>query len=385
MVSQPRGSTCTQGSSVQPNECYDRAVAALDQHLSIPIQGSLTQTTVFRTLVGMAAMQQSIHSISSLLQRSPCETSLRRHLAKLSMDDLEAVNTAILGHSLSSVLTPGRAYTFAIDYTNDPYYGTVVPNNEGYVIRSQLKKSTNDFYSYVTVYAITRNRQVTLAVYPVTKGTSRVAYIARCLDAITAAGLAIQALCLDREFYAYDVIEFLTTENVPCIIPVRKHSHAMKQLLNGTQSRFGDYIMHGKTPLNLKIAIAVTYAKGKREKHGAENLGYVVNGIDWHPRKIHETYRSRFAIESSYRMRNQVKPRTSTRNPVIRYLFAIIAFLLRNLWMAVLWTRISPVKPGPRTIEMRTFRFDQFRLMIWEAVRSTLKIVRIIPALRNSG
>ena len=103
MVSQPRGSTCTQGSSVQPNECYDRAVAALDQHLSIPIQGSLTQTTVFRTLVGMAAMQQSIHSISSLLERSPCETSLRRHLAKLSMDDLEAVNTAILGHSLSSV------------------------------------------------------------------------------------------------------------------------------------------------------------------------------------------------------------------------------------------------------------------------------------------
>ena len=385
MVPQPRDTTCTQGSSIRPNQCFDLAVAALDQHLSIPIQGSLTQTTVFRTLVGMAAMQQSIHSISSLLERSPCETSLRYHLAKLSMADLEAVNTAILSHELSSVLKPGRAYTFAIDYTNDPYYGSAVPENEGYIIRSQLKKSTNDFYSYVTVYAITRNRQVTLAVYPVTKGTSKVAYITRCLEAITAAGLTIQALCLDREFYAYDVIEFLITENVPCIIPVKKQSVAMKQLLNGTQSRFGDYIMHGKTPLNLKIAIAVTYAKGKREKHGVENLGYVVEGVDWNPQKIHTTYRSRFAIESSYRMRNKVKPRTSTRNPVIRYLCAIISFLLRNLWMAVLWTRFSPMKPGPRTIEMGAFRFDQFRLMIWEAVRSTLKIVRNIPALRNPG
>ena len=170
MVPQPRGSTCTQGSSVRPKECYDLAVSALDQHLSIPIQGSLTQTTVFRTLVGMAAMQQSIHSISSLLERSPCETSLRYHLAKLSMADLEAVNTAILGHNLSSVLKPGKAYTFAIDYTNDPYYGSAVPENERYVIRSQLKKSTNDFSTYVPVYVITRNRQVTLTVHPVTKG-----------------------------------------------------------------------------------------------------------------------------------------------------------------------------------------------------------------------
>ena len=375
MVPQPRGSTCTQGSSVRPNQCYDLAVAALDQHLSIPIQGSLTQLTVFRTLVGMAAMQQSIHSISSLLVQSPCETSLRYHLDKLQMDDLEAVNTAILASELSSVLTPGKAYIFAIDYTNDPYYGSVVAENKGYVIRSRLKQSTNDFYSYVTVYAITRNRQVTLAVYPVTRGTSKVASIARCLDAITAAGLTIQALGLDRVFYAYDVIEFLTTAQVPFILPVRKHSQAMKELLNGTQSRFGDYIMHGRIPLNLKIAIAVTYAKGKREKHGIENLGYVVDGVDWNPQKIHNTYRSRFAIESSYRMRNKVKPRTSTRNPMIRYLFAIISFLLRNLWMAVLWTRFSPMKPGPRTIEMCAFRFDQFRLMIWDAVRSTLKIV----------
>jgi len=86
------------------------------------------------------------------------------------------------------------------------------------------------------------------------------------------------------------------------------------------------------------------------------------------PRKIHELYRSRFSIESSYRMRNQVKPRISTRNPVIHSLFAIISFLLRNLWMAVLWTRFSSVKPGPRTIEMCAFRFDQFRLFIREAV-----------------
>ena len=180
MVSQTGSSTCIHSSFVHPKECFALAVAALDHHVTIPIQGSLTQLTVFRTLVGMAAMQQSVHSISTLLERSPCETSLRYHLRKIRMDDLEAVNMAILGYDLSSVFKSGRAYTFAIDFTHDPYYGSVVPDNEGYIIRSRLKKSTNDFYSYVTVYAITRNRQVTLAVYPVTKGISKVAYIARC-------------------------------------------------------------------------------------------------------------------------------------------------------------------------------------------------------------
>lgn len=383
MVSQTGSRPCTDVSYVRPKECCDLAVTALNRHIIIPIQGSLTQTTTFRTLVGMAVERQSIHSISSLLEKSPCETSLRYHLAKLRMDDLEAANSTILTHSISSVLKPGKAYMFAIDYTNDPYYGTVSPENEGYVIRSRLKKSTNEFYSYVTVYAITLDHQVTLAVYPVTQGTSKVAYIARCLDAITTAGLRIQALCLDREFYARKVIDFLTTVRIPFILPVRKHSRAMKQLLNGTKSRFGEYIMRGKPSLRLKIAINVKYANGKRGKHGVENLGYVVHDISWNPQRIHKTYRSRFAIESSYRMRNLVKPRTSTRNPVIRYLFAIISFLLKNLWMAVLWTRFSPVKQGPGIIEMGAFRFDQFQLFVWEAVRVTLKVVLKIPALRN--
>ncbi|GEM_PF-6251677 len=46
------------------------------------------------------------------------------------MDDLEVMNTAIPGHALSSALTPRKAYTLAIDFTNDPYYGAVVPENE---------------------------------------------------------------------------------------------------------------------------------------------------------------------------------------------------------------------------------------------------------------
>jgi len=36
-----------------------------------------------------------------------------------------------------------------------------------------------------------------------------------------------------------------------------------------------------------------------------------------------------FAIESSYRMRIVVKPKTSSKNAIIRYFYALISFLLK--------------------------------------------------------
>ena len=78
----------------------------------------------------------------------------------------------------------------------------------------------------------------------------------------------------------------------------------------------------------------------------SRTLGYAVGGLAWSPRWVHRTYQSRFAIESSYRMRNQVKPRIGTRNPVIRYLYGIISFFLRSVWIALLWMHFSAVKRG---------------------------------------
>ena len=75
------------------------------------------------------------------------------------------------------------------------------------------------------------------------------------------------------------------------------------------------------------------YLKGKREKKGCENLGFVVFGVKWSPRKVSTVYRRRFAIESSYRMRNIVKPKTSTKNANIRYFYTLISFLLKNVWL----------------------------------------------------
>jgi hypothetical protein len=128
---QRKTTTCSKNSLLNPKECCACAVAAQDQHLTIPIQGSLTQTDLFQALVGMTAMNQSVHSITGLLEHVPGEMSFRYHLKELDMDELERKSTVILAHSLQQVLKLGNAYLFTIDYTNDPVRQEVVSGIAG--------------------------------------------------------------------------------------------------------------------------------------------------------------------------------------------------------------------------------------------------------------
>jgi len=57
----------------------------------------------------------------------------------------------------------------------------------------------------------------------------------------------------------------------------------MKELLQGTQSRYAKCRMKAKPPLLLTIAVAVKYASGRRGKHSFENLGYIVSDLLWNP------------------------------------------------------------------------------------------------------
>lgn len=73
---------------------------------------------------------------------------------------------------------------------------------------------------------------------------------------------------------------------------------------------------NSKKKILLNIVIDVKYLKGKREKKGLENARLVF-GIKWSPRKVSTVCRRRFAIESSYRIRNIFKPKMSSQNASI--------------------------------------------------------------------
>ena len=368
---------------IRAEDCSEIAVEAINQHLTISINGKLNQKTLIRSLIGMSANKLSVHSINKSIEKVPCETSVRYHLSKVDLGTLLELQSKILTFSKDQILVPGKSYHFAIDFTNDPYYGEIVEMNEDYVIKSKMKDSTTTFYSYVSLYITTKGQRLTLAVFPVQKEVSKVEYIRKFLDIINDAKVNIEVLCLDRGFYSKEVFSFLQKENIPHIVPVRKYGRELKKILTGNHSRYAQYTMMGTSePLDLTLAIDVQYLQGKNKKFGNVNLGYVVYDIDWKPRRVYRVYKNRFAIESSFRIRNIVKARTSSRNVAIRYLLTIISFLLKNIWVSLQWRFFSKVQRGPRTTDNDLFRFDFFRLLVWEGIRKKLKIVSVVSVLR---
>ena len=163
-------------------------------------------------------------------------------------------------------------------------------------------------------------------------------------------------------------------------MPVKNHSAEMKRLLIGRRSRFDKYTMTPDIdPLQLDLAINVTYLMGKRGKNGVKNIGYFYYGLDWKPNKIASVYKKRFGIEASYRMRNIVRIKTSSRNPIVRYYFALVSMLLKNIWVFLRWKFFPQKRRGPRRVDEDVFRFDRFRLFIWQAFGRRFVLKKKIP------
>ncbi len=74
-------------------------------------------------------------------------------------------------------------------------------------------------------------------------------------------------------------------------------------------------------------------------------------GLDY----IYRDYRQRFGIESSYRLKNICRIRTTTKNPILRLLFVGISFLLVNIWIDILWSKISKPRRGGRLVYRKLF------------------------------
>jgi len=226
-------------------------------------------------------------------------------------------------------------------------------------------------------------KRFTLAVFPVRKDQSKTESIQRCLDAIFSRSFRIKVLCLDRGFYSIDVFNFLEERKIPFIIPIVKRGEKIKAVLNVSHSCYRDYTIHNaKTAKNVHLAVKVGYLKGNNGKKGIIRLGYVVSGVSWTPEKVYRVYKSRFGIESSYRMRNQVKVFTTSRNPTLRYLFVVISFLFENVWVAFQWLYFTPVRRGPRKVEPSLFRFERFRILVWEGIQTCLKNISKVTVLR---
>lgn len=248
----------------------------------------------------------------------------------------------------------------AMDLTLIPCHGQPMLDPSE-VYRSQAKDGTSHFHAYATAHVDYRGQRYTLALTTVDEGEKMEAVIKRLPARLGRLGVASRMLLLDRGPWSVAVIRHLQAARKPLLMPVivrgRKAGHAdgpggTRVLAPRESGGWGEHRLTAGDKKTARVSIRVhcrNYA-GQWGRHGRQTLVYAFWGMKpSSTRRVRETYRKRFAIETSYRQMRQGRARTCTRNPLVRLLLVAAALILRNAWVwlhhAVLST---PRRGGPR-------------------------------------
>uniref|UniRef100_UPI00260F57B9 transposase n=1 Tax=Acaryochloris sp. IP29b_bin.137 TaxID=2969217 RepID=UPI00260F57B9 len=306
---------------------------------------------------------------------------IRYHLDKL--DDMATVENQ-LNAALQDQLPPkvfNRRHRLAIDLPLIPFYGHPTVVEAPYIYRSQSKAVTTSFFAYASVYVIRRHHRVTLAIHPVRHDETLVSTITQLLSRMTPLKVKVKSLFLDRGFYCVTVIRWLQALKMPFMMPavIRGKSGGSRQFCRGRTSYWTPYRIHSQRYgyVDCQLAVVCRYSKGFRQKHGIEYLLYVVYGLNVALGAIRTDYRKRFGIETSYRIKNHCRIRTTTKNPVVRLLFVVLAFILVNIWITLLWAFVSATRRGGRRVYQDLFPLKTLVEFISQAIE------RLFPPKRE--
>jgi Transposase DDE domain len=154
--------------------------------------------------------------------------------------------------------------------------------------------------------------------------------------------IACKKALLDRYFFTVPVLQWLQEKKWPFIVPVvmrgRKPKPGTKAKgLRGCRNwKAGTYAYThraGKESVDFRLVVTYkSYHHHRTKKRHTKKLFFATWKVRLSPVQVREAYRKRFGIETSYRQLNQSRARTSSRDPLYRFLLVGLSLFLRNVW-----------------------------------------------------
>lgn len=344
-----------------------------------------TAQTVWRMLLLAAARRTSIYVVCRDLADAPSDDALGNALDAWLPKRTQTLETwfapVLAGQWLPKALFR-KPRVVAIDWHVIPYHGE--PQRWSNELRHGPPKSgTTKSHTYATACIVHKGFRYTLAVASVKQNASLVEATERLLDRLAALGIDIRTLLLDRQFCTSPVMAALQARQIPYLMPLilrgrkaqRKPKSGWKRtvtLRDFRRQNAGRYRFtwtgpaKGRTAVTFDVVVAYkSYRHKKTGRRRSKKLLFAAWRVRGTPVELRELYRKRFAIESSYRQLGQARIRTSTRSPVERLLFVLIALVLRNLWVWLHWRYFAEGRSDTLVMHLERLRFR--RMLNWIA------------------
>jgi len=335
---------------------------------------------IWDVLIAAAVERVTAETACNLLEGAPSPNTVRAVVYDLLGDDKaladleQRINELLVARLPQKLLK--RARPAAIDITDIPYHGQY-DEADDLVRRSRAKQGTTHFHCYGTLYLLKGNKRYTLAVTLVRRSDKMVHVARRLVEKSKAVGLKCRRLYLDRGFDNNGVVAYLKQQRFPSIIAltIRGKEGGTRALLKGRASYQTTYTRASQHygAQTFKVVVVCKYSQGRYGRHGTYRFAYLVIGqLKMAPQQIFAVYRRRFGIETSYRLMNTMRARTTSTSVALRLFYVALALLLLNLWTFVKWHYLFVPKPGPRQVLHHLLPLARWRLWLWEMVKQRL-------------
>ena len=338
--------------TIRSEQVLNAFVVVVRKNLPLELKHTrITAEDILYVLAYANVHRLSIESACLELQNAPSGNRLREVLTEALPDRASLqrrLNSMFRQQLHPSVWKCKHDFNVAIDLTLIPYHGQPYEDQKE-IVRSAPKSGTTHFHGYATVSIVRDNRRYVVALRFIEYGEEMADTVRWLLKRLKSLHFRIRRVFLDKGFCSKPVFKVLKQHKVSFVtpIPVRGKSGGVRTLFQG-KSRATTYTFnspkHGQ--YTVQAVVVKRYSKGRYGRHKSKWFAYAVSGLPagYLPSHVFELYRQRFGIESSYRQMNQVRARTSTRNPVIRLLLVGLAFVLFNLYITLRQNLASALK-----------------------------------------
>jgi hypothetical protein len=227
----------------------------------------------------------------------------------------------------------------AFDYTDEDFYG----DPEGMWIYGYTgEKAVTGKFKFLTCAIVNSNipQKIPLVSVPVRLGHDMAKTVCWCLAVVKPLVHSIKLILFDRGFYSKDLMLTLNNSEYPYLIFVPKNSMIKKELesmANLEKKTMQYYFEVNKEKTVFKGETTLAFLKQIFDKRSeksfdwsfATNQAYI--NLDY----IIPTYKGRWRIETGFRVQDEARISSKSKDAKIRYFYFAFEQVLQFLWIVL--------------------------------------------------
>jgi putative transposase len=302
----------------------------------------------------------SSNNLGFLGEACPNGDTLLYHIKKFDTSELlesfEKITDQIITLAKNRGLLNGPV-DCAIDFTDELYYGD---RNDPMVVGTKPQKGTSKAFRFATITITEKDCRLTIRALTVNENISKAGVVADLVK-YAQERIEIGVLCIDRGFYSADVFDALNNLNVKYVIPAVQNPNTIRQMRGLYPPQIVPITIRGQESGKSITANLVMVLDVEQEKRA------FVTNMDLsrsRTRQICKLYSKRWGIETAYRVKKDFRPKTTSKNYVIRLFYFLFSVCLYNLWelVNVVLALVRQIDPKTPMIAAKLFGTILFRV-----------------------